>query len=295
MKSYSSDRIYWLFLITPAVLVLSIFFIIPVIGGFLYSFTDWNGLSRSTNFIGLKNYIDLFLYDDKFQLGLWHTIVFSCFITVFQNVFGLILAIFMDKESRNRKFFRVVYYMPAVLSPVVVSYIWTFILNPTMGALNIFLKAIGLDLFAGDWLGNPRLALFSIASVIVWQFTGYSMIIYLAGLQGISQDIYESGYIDGTNAWQKFKYITFPLLAPAFTINLILTIINTLKAFDHIFVMTGGGPGYATEVISTLLYREAFRSDNMGYASSISVVLFIMITTVSLIMLRYLKRREDIT
>jgi len=161
-----------------------------------------------------------------------------------------------------------------------------------MGALNILLKKLGLNFLVQDWLGNSKLALFSVIFVVVWQYAGYSMVIYIAGLQNIPLEMYEASSIDGVNAWQRFRYITFPLLAPAVTINILLTMISTLKTFDHIFVMTKGGPGYATEVISTLLYRESFTNNNMGYGSAISVVLFALITSVSLITLKYLRRRE---
>lgn len=295
MNRFSSDRIYWLLFIAPALLIVLVFFIIPVVGGFVYSFTDWNGLSKQINFIGLKNFEELFLKDEKFYLGLRHTLTFSLLITIFQNIFGLVLALVMDRKFIGRNFFRAVFYMPAVLSPLMVGYAWTFILNPTIGAINAIFKAVGLGGLANDWLGDPKLALLSIVFVIIWQFTGYSMVIYIAGLQAIPLDLYEAADIDGVGRWQKFKYITFPLLAPAVTINILLTMISTLKAFDHIFVMTKGGPGYATEVISTLLYREAFTNDNMGYGSAISVVLFILITSLSLILLKYLRRREVTT
>ncbi|HHW47134.1 MAG TPA: sugar ABC transporter permease [Clostridiaceae bacterium] len=292
MNKYSGDRVYWIIFIAPALLIVSLFFIIPVIGGFIYSLTDWNGLDKTINFIGLENYKNLILNNKRFYSALTHTLIFSFSITILQNCFGLILALVMDKNFKGRNFFRAVYYLPSVLSALVVSYAWSFILNPTMGALNVLFKKIGLNFLVQDWLGDAKLALFSIIFVVVWQYAGYSMVIYIAGLQNIPLEMYEASSIDGVNAWQKFRYITFPLLAPAFTINILLTMISTLKTFDHIFVMTKGGPGYATEVISTLLYRESFTNNNMGYGSAISVILFALITSVSLITLKYLRRRE---
>jgi len=292
MNKYTGDRVYWIIFIAPALLIVSLFFIVPVIGGFVYSLTDWNGLDKSINFIGLENYKNLILNNKRFYSALTHTLIFSFCITILQNCFGLILALVMDKNFKGRNFFRAVYYLPSVLSALVVSYAWSFILNPTMGALNILLKKLGLNFLVQDWLGNSKLALFSVIFVVVWQYAGYSMVIYIAGLQNIPLEMYEASSIDGVNAWQRFRYITFPLLAPAVTINILLTMISTLKTFDHIFVMTKGGPGYATEVISTLLYRESFTNNNMGYGSAISVVLFALITSVSLITLKYLRRRE---
>ena len=246
MKRYSSDNVYWTLFLAPALLILSFFFIIPVIGGFVYSLTDWTGISREINFVGIDNFKNLLFNDDKFYVEVFHTLIFSICITIFQNSIGLILALFLDKEFKGRNFFRMIYYLPAVLSPLVVGYAWSFIFNPNMGALNNLLHKTGFGFLAQDWLGNANIALFSVIFVIVWQYAGYSMIIYIAGLQNISLDIYEAAAIDGVGKWQKFRYITFPLLAPAFTINILLTIISTLKSFDHIFVMTKGGPGYAT-------------------------------------------------
>ncbi len=292
MKRYSSDNVYWTLFLAPALLILSFFFIIPVIGGFVYSLTDWTGISREINFVGIDNFKNLLFNDDKFYIEVFHTLIFSICITIFQNSIGLILALFLDKEFKGRNFFRMIYYLPAVLSPLVVGYAWSFIFNPNMGALNNLLDKTGFGFLAQDWLGNANIALFSVIFVIVWQYAGYSMIIYIAGLQNISLDIYEAAAIDGVGKWQKFRYITFPLLAPAFTINILLTIISTLKSFDHIFVMTKGGPGYATEVISTRLYSESFTYNNMGYGSAISVMLFLIVTSISLILLKFLRNRE---
>ncbi len=292
MKRYSSDNVYWTLFLAPALLILSFFFIIPVIGGFVYSLTDWTGITKEINFVGIDNFKNLLFNDDKFYEEVFHTLIFSICITIFQNSIGLILALFLDKEFKGRNFFRMIYYLPAVLSPLVVGYAWSFIFNPNMGALNNLLDKTGFGFLAQDWLGNANLALFSVIFVIVWQYAGYSMIIYIAGLQNISLDIYEAAAIDGVSKWQKFKHITFPLLAPAFTINILLTIISTLKSFDHIFVMTKGGPGYATEVISTRLYSESFTYNNMGYGSAISVVLFLIVTSISLILLKFLRNRE---
>ncbi len=292
MKRYSSDNVYWTLFLAPALLILSFFFIIPVIGGFVYSLTDWTGISREINFVGIDNFKNLLFNDDKFYVEVFHTLIFSICITIFQNSIGLILALFLDKEFKGRNFFRMIYYLPAVLSPLVVGYAWSFIFNPNMGALNNLLHKTGFGFLAQDWLGNANIALFSVIFVIVWQYAGYSMIIYIAGLQNISLDIYEAAAIDGVGKWQKFRYITFPLLAPAFTINILLTIISTLKSFDHIFVMTKGGPGYATEVISTRLYSESFTYNNMGYGSAISVMLFLIVTSISLILLKFLRNRE---
>ncbi len=292
MKRYSSDNVYWTLFLAPALLILSFFFIIPVIGGFVYSLTDWTGITKEINFIGIDNFKNLLFNDDKFYEEVFHTLIFSICITIFQNSIGLILALFLDKEFKGRNFFRMIYYLPAVLSPLVVGYAWSFIFNPNMGALNNLLDKTGFGFLAQDWLGNANIALFSVIFVIVWQYAGYSMIIYIAGLQNISLDIYEAAAIDGVSKWQKFKHITFPLLAPAFTINILLTIISTLKSFDHIFVMTKGGPGYATEVISTRLYSESFTYNNMGYGSAISVVLFLIVTSISLILLKFLRNRE---
>lgn len=275
----------------PALLFVSFFFIYPSISSFYYSMTNWDGLRQTSDFIGLENFGKLFL-DRKFYSSLKNTFTYAFFVVVLQNIAALALAIALDSPLRSKNALRTIFFAPAVLSALVVGYTWSFIYNPLFGVLNSILSKIGFETLAFDWLGDPKLALGCVITITIWQFTGYAMVIYLAGLQGIPAELYEASSIDGTNWWQKFVHVTFPLIAPSLTINVLLSMIGSMKTFDLIYVTTKGGPGYATETIATVLYFEAFQTNRMGYGTSIAVVLFLIIFALSLIQLSILRKRE---
>ena len=185
-----------------------------------------------------------------------------------------------------------IFFAPAVLSTLVVGYLWSYIMAPTdYGLLNRILIGIGLEKV--NWLGNPNLALFSILFTQTWQWIGWAMVIYIANLQSIPQELYECSKIDGANGWKTFWKITFPMLAPSITINCVLSIIGGLKVFDVIFAMTGGGPGHATETITTVLIKRGFTECQFGYASAIAVILFMIIAFIASIQLNYFQKWED--
>lgn len=287
-----NENVIWVLFLLPAFLCVVTVLIVPILMGFIYSFTDWNGLAKEINFIGFHNYTRLF-QDKQFLKIMGNTLKFSFTITIFQNIIGLFLATMVVKDFRTRNFFRVIFYLPAVLSSLVVSYSWSFILDANMGAVNKLLDILQLDFLAQDWLGNPRLVLFVIAAVVIWQFSGYSMLIYMVGLGAIPEELYEAVDLEGASKWKRFTKITVPLLAPSFTINIVLTLISTMKSFEHVYAMSGGGPGYASELISIKVYKEAFANYNMGYASAISAVLFLMISVLSFVLLGYLRKKEE--
>lgn len=287
------ENIEWTLFLLPALLSVVAVLMIPIIAGFVYSFTDWNGLAREINFIGFHNYVRLF-QDKQFVRIVGNTFKFSITITVFQNIIGLFLATMVVKDFRTRNFFRVIFYLPAVLSALVVGYSWSFILDANMGSVNKLLELCHLNFLAQDWLGNPDLVLIVIAVVVIWQFSGYSMLIYMVGLGAIPEELYEAVDIEGASKWKRFTKITVPLLAPSFTINIVLTLISTMKSFEHVYVMSGGGPGYSSELISIKVYKEAFANYNMGYASAISAILFILISLLSFVILGYLRKKEEI-
>ncbi|HBE76709.1 MAG TPA: sugar ABC transporter permease [Firmicutes bacterium] len=275
----------------PALVFAIVFFIYPVVSSFYYSLTNWNGLAQTIHFTGLANFQEL-IRDDKFYGGIRNTLLYAFFVTVIQNIAAIALAIVLNTSLKTKNILRTVFFAPAILSALVVGYAWSFIYNPLFGVLNSLLTNIGLGGWVQDWLGDPRLALGSLIVVTVWQFTGYAMVIYLAGLQGIPEELYEAAAIDGTTPWKKFRHITFPLIAPAFTINVLLSVIGTMKIFDLIYVTTNGGPGYATETMTTLLYHQAFQTNRMGYGTAMAVVLFLIILVLSLFQLKTLRKRE---
>jgi len=220
-----------------------------------------------------------------------HTLLIAVAITVIQNGLGLLLALGVNTMIKSRNFLRVLLFAPAVVTPIVTAYLWRNLLS-TDGAVNSLLGAVGLDSWRQNWLGNPELALWSIVAVIVWQFSGYSMVIFVAGLQSIPKDIYEAAAIDGASPVRRFWSVTRPLLAPAFTINLMLSIIGGIKLFDQVFALTGGGPGHATDTISTLLYKDAFTLGQFGYSIALAVVLTVIVAIVSTGQYSVLARNE---
>lgn len=277
--------------VMPAIFIYSLFLLGPVFGSFYYSLTNWNGFYKTMDFIGLQNFVNLFS-DEVFGKSVRNTMVFTVFVVLLQNGLAVPLALAMDSKIRSRQLLKTLFFVPAILSPLVAGYTWMYIYEPQNGALNALLRALHLSSWEQSWLGDPQFALCSIAVMAIWQYTGYSMVIYLANLQTIPEDLYEAAGMDGANAWQKFKSVTFPLLAPSVTINIVLSSIGTLKAFDIIFVTTKGGPYYATETITTLLYSTAFKKSSFGYGTSMGVIMFIIIFAISLVQILLLRRRE---
>jgi raffinose/stachyose/melibiose transport system permease protein len=253
--------------------------LVPSARGVYYAFTDWDGLDPDFALIGLDNFATMLGDPDAMQ-AIWHTLLIAVAITVIQNGFGLLLALGVNSAIKSRNVLRVFLFAPAVITPIVTAYLWRNLLGPD-GAVNSLLDTVGLDSWQQDWLGDPQLALWSVVAVIVWQFAGYSMVIFLAGLQSIPREIYEATAIDGAGPVRRFWSVIGPLLAPAFTVNLMLSIIGGIKLFDQVYALTGGGPGHATDTISTLIYKDAFTLGEFGYSIALAVVLTVIVAVVS--------------
>ncbi|HUR02946.1 MAG TPA: sugar ABC transporter permease, partial [Nonomuraea sp.] len=204
---------------------------------------------------------------------------------------GLLLALGVHTRIKSRNVLRVLLFAPAVITPVATGYLWQYLLAPN-GAVNQLLGGIGLASWRQNWLGDPDLALWTVVGVVVWQFSGYSMVIFLAGLQGVPQDVIEASKIDGAGAFRRFRYVVRPALAPAITINLMLSVIGGLKLFDQVWVMTQGGPGDATDTMSTLIYKNAFQFNDFGYGIAMALVLTVFVALLSGAQYRLLGRQE---
>lgn len=281
----------WFKFIIPILVVYLIFFIAPAISSIFYSFTKWDGVT--TEFIGLENYIKLF-QDKEILTTFGNTIFYTIGIVLLQNIVGLALAVWLKKSSRFNNILRTLVFMPYIFSPLLIGYVFKFIFEPNIGVVNSLLKTIHLGMLAQPWLTDPFVAKFIIVLVTVWQFAGYTMVINIAGLQNISEDYYEAAEIDGATKWEKFRHITFPLMAPATTINIMLSLIGNLQIFDQIYALTGGGPAYKTESIATTIYRLGFGSNGArwGYGSAMSVVLFIVMLILTIFTTTKLRKRE---
>ncbi|HKS99834.1 MAG TPA: sugar ABC transporter permease [Rugosimonospora sp.] len=263
----------------PAFLLFAFVVLVPSARGVYYAVTNWDGLDPHFSFVGLRNFTNMRHDPDAVQ-AVWHTLLIAVSVTVIQNGFGLLLALGVNSIIKSRNVLRVFLFAPAVVTPIVTAYLWRNLLGPD-GAVNSLLDAVGLGSWRQDWLGDPQLALWAVVAVIVWQFGGYSMVIFLAGLQSIPKEIYEAAAIDGGGPVRRFWSVTRPLLAPAITINLMLSIIGGIKLFDQVYALTSGGPGHATDTISTLIYKDAFTLGEFGYSIALAVILTIVVAIVS--------------
>jgi multiple sugar transport system permease protein len=230
--------------------------------------------------------------DQFFLAALWHTLVYAAVALTLEFLLGLSLALLLDRPLRGRGLFRALLLVPMMLPPVVVGVVWRLMLNPNFGAINGTLKAAGANTDALTWTASPTLALASVIAVDVWQWTPFMFLVLLAGLQAIPQEPYEAAMIDGSSAWQTFRHVTLPLLRPAILVALLLRTMDLLRVFDQIFILTEGGPGFATETVSLYIYRTAFRFSDFGYATAMSFGLLLLTNIISLIYIRLLQSQE---
>lgn len=280
----------WWFVV-PALAIYLFIVVVPSFRGGFFSFTDWNGLGDDWSFVGLENFADVFT-DRAAQAALMNTIILAVVATVVQNAIGLALALGVNTMVKSRYVLRVIFFAPVVLTPLVAGYVWSYLLSPS-GAVNEALRGVGLGALAQDWLGDPRFALGSIIVAIVWQFSGYSMVIFLAGLQAIPDEIMEAAVIDGAGPWRRFRSVIFPLLNGAIVINVMLSLIGGLKQFDQVVAMTGGGPGTATETISTLIYKNAFAFGEYPFSTALAVVMTVLIAGLAAVQYRLTLRKAN--
>lgn len=282
---------YAFWFILPAFLLYSVFVIAPTASALYLSFTSWNGISDEIRYIGFANFVEIW-NSTRVHHALKNTLIFTVSLVVLENILAIALAILVDKVRWFRNFFRSIFYLPVLMSGVVMGFIWVIILNYNFGVINQLLDMLGLTSWKVDWLGDPDLALISIILSTVWKAAGYYMIIYLAGLQGIPPELTEAASIDGANGWQQFRHITFPLLASAMTVCMMLSMIGSLKIFDQIAVMTDGGPGFATETLTYIIYKVGFGELRQGFGTALAIVLFLLTLVLSLIQIKVLRKRE---
>lgn len=283
------NAVPWWF-VAPALALYGFVVLVPSGRGAVLAFTDWDGLRTTQHFVGLANFREI-LHDPVARDAIRQTLLIAVAITVVQNAVGLGLALGVNSRIKSRNLLRVFLFAPAVMTPVVTASLWKYMLAPD-GALNSLLGAMGLQGWQQSWLGNPQIALWSVVGVIVWQFAGYSMAIFLAGLQSIPTELYEAATVDGAGPVRRFWYVVRPLLAPAITVNLMLSVIGGLKLFDQVWVMTGGGPGHATDTLSTLIYKSAFQFNEFASSIALALVLAVLVAVISSGQYWLLRRQE---
>ena len=281
----------WQFLALP-LLIYTAIIILPFAQSLYFSTTDWNGLSEQFNFVGFANYWKVFT-DPAFGNALIHNVIWVVVFLLLPTTLGLLLAMLMDKDLPGSVVFKSIIYLPMIFSYVIAGMIWTFIYEPRLGILNLFLRAIGQDHLATAWLAKPHTALMAVIIAAAWQHTGLCMIIYLAGLKGVRSDLIEAAKIDGCNSRQLYWNIVLPQLKNSTIIVISLTVINSLKSFDVVYIMTKGGPFRASEVLTTLMYREAFWNYRMGYGSAVANMLFFLILILIVFYLRVLQKEAN--
>ena len=273
----------------PALALFAVFVVLPFIKGIYLSITNWNGYSPSYKFVGLKNYARM-LTDENVRTAFVNTIIYGFGSTLVQNVLGIAFAILLNKKFRGRSLIRTVIYLPVMIAPLIMGYIMYFFFTYNNGAVNDVLKLFGAQ--PVDWLAKGSRAVIILMLVNSLQFAGISMVIYLAGLQNIPTLYYDAAAIDGVNDRQRFSYVTLPLLMPAVTSSVTINLIGGLKLFDVISALTGGGPGYDTNSLSTLIHRLYFGSERAGYAAAVGLVFFVFIMIVSNIVVKALQKRQ---
>lgn len=262
----------------PALVVLVVFIIYPLISGIGLSFTNWDGYNEAKSFVGLANYKQMFT-DANFKQIVVNTFIYGIGSTVIQQILGLALALLLNAKIKGRTLMRAIIYLPALVAPVIMGIMYYFVFQYQQGALNALLAAVGMSKVA--WFNNAGFSVAIIVIVNSIQFVGVSMIIYLAGLQTMDQEVVEAAEVDGASGWKKFWNITLPMLAPSFTTSVVLNLIGGLKLYDMVKVLTGGGPGYSTNSISTYIGTVYFDNQAAGYASAIGVFLFFLIAIVT--------------
>ncbi|RGW21129.1 sugar ABC transporter permease [Ruminococcus sp. AF13-28] len=271
--------------ILPLILLSFVMIYYCIIRTVMTSFTDWNGMTDTMNFVGLKNYAKL-VKDKTFWTAVVNNIIFF-FGTVFvQAAVGFLLAVLLKKKLPGSNVFKAVYFMPIAMATSITTAIFKIIMDPTNGSLNNFLRAIHLDMFAVSWLGDKRYALLSVIIVNIFQWMGFSMITYYAGLMALPDDVYEAAKIDGAGFWRTTVSVTFPMLKGTTNVLLILGIVGSLKTFDIVKLLTAGGPGRSTTVLNTYLYEKAFKDFNAGGAAAIGVAILIIAMIMSFLQIK---------
>ncbi|KMY44686.1 ABC transporter permease [Bacillus sp. FJAT-27916] len=276
---------YWLFL-TPVLVSLFLVVLLPLGLGIFYSFTDWNGI-QTTAFVGFQNYIGIF-QEKEFVDALWFTVKFSLVSIILINVIGLVLALIVTSRIKSSHFLRTIFFMPNLIGGLILGFIWQFIFTKAFDAVGVALGYEGLQ----GWLSTASTGFWGLVILMSWQMAGYIMIIYISYLESVPEELTEAAEIDGANYFQKLRAIIFPLVAPAFTVSMFLTLSNTFKLYDQNLSLTGGGPYNSTQMVAMEIFQTAFKESDMAYASAKAVVFFLIVASISLTQVYINKKRE---
>ena len=278
--------------LAPALIVYAMFVLYPIVQSVSYSLYQWSGIAPGFTFVGLGNYQEIFR-TPIFWKALGNNLILVVASLAIQLPLALAIALLLSTKLRGLRFFRTIYLFPLLMSTVAIALLWTFIYNPSLGLLNALLDAFKLHGLQRGWLGDEATALWSVIGVISWHFVPFYMVLFLAGLTNIPHELYEAARLDGAGSWGVFQHVTLPLMRGVIRTAAILSLIGSLKYFDLIWVMTGGGPNGATELMATYMYKQAFDQYRMGYASAVAVVLFLIAFLISGAVLTVDQRRTE--
>lgn len=284
------NKLKWFLLFTvPLIFIFTIVVIIPFLVGIYYSFFEWDGIGANPKvYVGLDNFVELW-GDNQFLRSMWLTTLFTVLSVITINVIGLAFALLVTSRIQTANAARTLLFMPYLIGGLILGYIWQFVFVDVFSFLG---EVTGLDQVFFNWLVDPQFALYGLVFVFTWQMAGYIMIIYIAGIQAIPNDVVEAAKIDGASTWQRFTRITFPLLMPALTISLFLTLSSAFKIYDVNLSLTGGGPANATELFAMNIYQEIFGSSNYGFGQAKAIVFFLIVAAITLTQVYMTKKRE---
>lgn len=290
MQHKKRENLTLLLFVAPALIVYIIFKLYPALAGMFYALTDWNGLYKNYQFVGISNFKEI-LRDTNYWKSILFTTKYVAVMLIAANATALLLAVAIESRKKVKGIFRTLFYMPNMISMIIGGYMWSFIFTKVLYYL---VDNLGMKFLDKSWIGDPKYAFIAIVIVSVWGAAGYLMIIYMAALQGVPDYLKEAANLDGANAWHKFFKITFPMIQPAITVCIFWTLNTAFQVFDVIYSLTGGGPGRMTQSVAINIYEEAFSGNiRYGYATAKSSVLFFIILLITIVQLRVMKRKEQ--
>ncbi|MCY0096951.1 carbohydrate ABC transporter permease [Hoeflea ulvae] len=293
MDPFRTPRGQAIVLMAPALAVYSLFAIWPMIDVVILSFQDWNGIRDHRDWVGLQNYYHILYNDPVFWVAFQNTVIWTVLSVVFPPLLGLLLALGLNQRLIGRAPLRAIYYLPVIIAPIAVATMWRWMYDPFFGLFTQLLTDMGLSGWVVDWLGDKDVALYSIFVAYVWQSVGFSMVLFLAGLQSVDKSLVDAAHIDGANRREIFKHVTLPALRPTMTIVIVLSTISSLKAFDIVYGMTGGGPAQSTQMLALWAFTQSMQIFDYGRGSAVSVVLLAITLMIVVPYMRWSQRREE--
>lgn len=290
---FSGQRMQAALLLAPALIIYAVFALYPMIDVVSLSFQKWNGLDPVKEFVGFTNYQDIFTKDPVFWVAFRNTVIWTLMSVVIPPLIGLLLALGLNQPLFGRNTLRAIYYLPVIIAPIAVATMWRWMYDPFFGLFGQVLTSMGLQSWVKDWLGMRETALYAAFIAHVWQSVGFSMVLFLAGLQGVNKTLVEAARIDGAGRWNVFRFVTLPALKTTITIVLVLSIISSLRAFDIVYGLTGGGPAQSTQMLALWAFTQSMQIFDFGRGSAISVVLLLITLAVVVPYLHWTQKREE--